>query len=55
RGTFHRRRGILLLTRRFSCPSTSKSVFKHVTIRYDVPARGSMNWGHPDFKTLCPM
>jgi hypothetical protein len=55
RGTFHRRAGILLLTRRLSCPSTNKMVFRHVTIRYDAPAKESMNWGHPDFKTLCPM
>jgi hypothetical protein len=54
-GTFHRRRGILLLTRRFSCPSRSKLVFKHVTIRYDVPSKGNVKWGHPDFKSLCPM
>jgi hypothetical protein len=55
RGSFHRRRGVLLLTRRMSCPSTDKLVFRHVTIRYDVPARGDMNWGRPDFKSLCPL
>jgi hypothetical protein len=55
RGTFHRRRGILLLTRRLACPSIGKFVFRHVTIRYDVPAKGNVNWGHPDSKSVCPM
>jgi hypothetical protein len=54
-GTFHRRRGILLLTRRLSCPSTGKVVFRHVTIRYNVPQKGSFHWGHPDFEEFCPM
>lgn len=55
RGTFHRRRGILLLTRRRACPSTGKLVYRHVTVRYNVPAKGSFHWGHPDFEEFCPM
>jgi hypothetical protein len=55
RGTFHRRRGILLLTRRLSCPSTGKFVFRHVTVRYNVPPKDSFHWGHPDFREFCPM
>jgi hypothetical protein len=53
-GTFHRRRGVLLLTRRLSCPSVGKSVFRHITIRYTHRSGNpNLRWAK-DLKGYCP-
>ena len=55
RGTFHRRRGVLLLTRRMFCPSEGKFVFRHMTIRYTHASRNpGLKWTK-DLKGYCPI
>jgi hypothetical protein len=52
-GTFHRRHGVLLLTRRLWCTSVSKFVYRRVTIRYTRRSRANLKWTH-DFQAQCP-
>jgi hypothetical protein len=50
-GTFHKRKGRLILRRRLWCPSISKYVFKRAEIRYRRPWQGDRRYS---WRLSCP-
>jgi hypothetical protein len=51
RGTFHKRRGRLVLRRRLWCPDIDKFVFRRAKVRYKRPWNGKRRFS---FRLFCP-